>query len=113
MILYGIKNCDTVKKARAWLENNGIAYQFHDFRTDGLTLAQLENFADRLGVLDMLNKNSTTWRQLSTEQQADLDEAKAIQLMLTLPTLIKRPVLDTGTEILQGFKPELYAAKLT
>ena len=113
MILYGIKNCDTVKRARAWLENNGIAYQFHDFRTDGLTLAQLESFAARLGALDMLNKSSTSWRQLSAEQQADLDEAKAIQLMLTLPTLIKRPVLDTGTEILQGFKPELYAAKLT
>ncbi len=112
MILYGIKTCDTCKKARKWLEDNGIAYQFHDFRADGLTLAQLTTFASQLGAVNMLNKSSTSWRQLSEEQQTNLDENKAIQLMLALPTLIKRPLLDTGNDIIQGFKSDLYAQKL-
>ncbi len=112
MILYGIKNCDTVKKARVWLEANAITFQFHDFRVDGLTLEQLQKFSKALGWSNMLNRSSTSWRQLSNEQQADLDENKALQLMLTTPTLIKRPVLDTGSEIIQGFKPDFYQAKL-
>jgi arsenate reductase (glutaredoxin) len=113
VVLYGIKTCDTCKKARAWLDNKGIEYQFHDFRIDGLTQAQLRVFADTLGWQVLLNKTSTSWRQLSTEQQADLTEAKVLQLMLELPTLIKRPVLDTGKELIIGFKPEIYQAKLT
>jgi len=112
VVLYGIKNCDTVKKARSWLDNQGIEYRFHDFRVDGLALEQLQQFAAGLGWNAMLNRSSTSWRQLSAEQQSDLDEAKALQLMLAIPTLIKRPILDTGSELMIGFKPDLYHSKL-
>jgi arsenate reductase len=101
--LYGIKNCDTVKKARLWLDQNGIAYQFHDFRADGLTPAQLNDFAARLDWSTLLNRSSTSWRQLSAEQQSDLTLEKALSLMLNTPTLIKRPILDTGDKLIVGF----------
>lgn len=110
--LYGIKNCDTVKKTRLWLDNNGISYQFHDYRVDGVTQNQLQSFADKLGWEKMLNRSSTSWRQLTPEQQADLSEAKALQLMLAMPTLIKRPILDTGSDLLIGFKPDTYQTLL-
>jgi chromate reductase len=110
--LYGIKNCDTVKKARQWLDQNGIAYQLHDFRTDGLTLAQLNDFAARLDWNMLLNRSSTSWRQLSLGQQSDLTEEKAIALMLNTPTLIKRPILDTGDKMIIGFKPDYYKTEL-
>ncbi|MGZ8225030.1 MAG: ArsC family reductase [Methylococcaceae bacterium] len=111
--LYGIKNCDTVKKARSWLEQSSITYLFHDFRGDGLTLEQLSNFANRADWITLLNRSSTSWRQLSKEQQADLTQEKALQLMLTTPTLIKRPILDTGTKLIIGFKAEHYQIELT
>lgn len=101
--LYGIKNCDTVKKARAWLDQNGVAYRFHDFRADGLTAELLQDFVERTDWSKLLNRSSTSWRQLSPEQQSDLDQAKAVQLMLATPTLIKRPVLDTGDKLIIGF----------
>jgi arsenate reductase (glutaredoxin) len=107
-VLYGIKNCDTVKKARTWLDTNGIDYQFHDYRVDRLTPEQLQGFADKLGWNAMLNRSSTSWRQLSTEQQDGLTEDKALQLMLEIPTLIKRPILDIGDKLLLGFKPDTY-----
>ena len=112
--LYGIKNCDTVKKARLWLDKNGIAYQFHDFRTDGLTLEQLHNFAARIDWNMLLNRSSTSWRQLSAEQQSDLNAEKVFALMLHTPTLIKRPILDTGDKLIIGFtaKDGGYAAYL-
>ncbi len=110
--LYGIKNCDTVKKARSWLDQNGIAYRFHDFRTDGLTPELLQHFADHLDWTKLLNRSSTSWRQLSAEQQSDLTREKAIQLMLTTPTLIKRPVLDTGDRLIIGYKTENYQTEL-
>jgi arsenate reductase len=110
--LYGIKNCDTVKKARKWLDENGIAYQFHDFRTDGLTLAQLNDFAERADWNTLLNRSSTSWRQLSAVQQTGLTFNKAVQLMLTTPTLIKRPILDTGDKLIIGFKADHYKAEL-
>ncbi len=110
--LYGIKNCDTIKKARLWLDQKGVVYQFHDYRTDGLTPDLLKNFADELGWNAMLNRSSTSWRQLSPEQQADLTQEKALQLMLNTPTLIKRPILDTGKKLVIGFKSELYAGEL-
>ena len=113
VVLYGIKTCDTCKKARAWLDKNSIEYRFHDFRIDGLTQAQMQTFTEKVGWQVLLNKSSTSWRQLSADQQADLTEAKALQLMLELPTLIKRPVLDTGKELIIGFKPEIYQTKLT
>ncbi len=112
--LYGIKNCDTVKKARSWLDQNNIAYRFHDFRSDGLTPELLQRFAEHLDWSKLLNRSSTSWRQLSTEQQSDLSLEKALQLMLTTPTLIKRPVLDTGDQLILGFsvKDGGYAAIL-
>jgi arsenate reductase len=113
--LYGIKNCDTVKKARKWLDDNGIAYRFHDFREDGLTMALLQHFAAHLDWSLLLNRSSTSWRQLSDEQKSDLSPDKAIQLMLNTPTLIKRPVLDTGGKLILGFtaRDGGYAAHLS
>lgn len=110
--LYGIKNCDTVKKALCWLDQNGIAYRFHDFRSDGLTPELLQHFADHSDWTKLLNRSSTSWRQLSAEQQSDLTLEKAIQLMLTTPTLIKRPVLDTGDKLIIGYKTENYQTEL-
>ncbi len=110
--LYGIKNCDTVKKARTWLDQHGISYQFHDLRVDGLTLEQLQNFSARVDWTSLLNRTSTSWRKLSPEQQTDLTEDKAIQLILNTPTLLKRPVLDTGERLLVGFKEQDYQDKL-
>ncbi|GAB6141068.1 ArsC family reductase [Methylosoma difficile] len=106
--LYGIKNCDTVKKARQWLDNNGIHYRFHDFRADGLSAAQLQSFADAVGWEKLLNRSSTSWRQLSTEQQSHPNADTALALMLATPTLIKRPVLDTGSQVIIGFKADTY-----
>lgn len=110
--LYGIKNCDTVKKARLWLAQNGIAYQFHDFRADGLTPTQLDDFAARVDWNTLLNRSSTSWRQLSVGQQSDLTLEKAIALMLNTPTLIKRPILDTGDKLIIGFKADHYQTEL-
>ncbi len=94
------------------MDKHEVAYHFHDFRSDGLTEKQLQAFIDKLGWESLLNKSSTSWRQLSTEEQADLNKAKVIQLMLATPTLIKRPVLDAGETFLVGFKPETYQSKL-
>lgn len=110
--LYGIKNCDSVKKARQWLAEHRIDYQFYDFRIDGLTTAQLNDFSARAGWTTLLNRSSTSWRQLTPEQQSDLTAETAIALMLNTPTLIKRPVLDTGEQLIIGFKADLYQAKL-
>lgn len=111
--LYGIPNCDTIKKARKWLEANNCEYQFHDFRKDGLEEQQLKNWADELGWEVLLNKRGTTWRQQSDEVKNSINEASAIQLMLEHPAMIKRPVLDTGSERKVGFKDTEYAALLS
>lgn len=111
--LYGIKNCDTVKKTRNWLEQNGVVYQFHDYRVDGLDLSLLEHFEVKLGWEQMLNRRSTSWRQLSDADKTDLDKTKALQLMLTHPTLIKRPVLDTEEQMLIGFSTTTYQTLLS
>jgi len=110
--LYGIKNCDTVKKALKWLDQNGIEYLFHDFRVDGLTQAQLIDLTNRIDWSLLLNRSSTSWRQLSAEQQSDMTLEKAIALMLSTPTLIKRPVLDTGDQLIIGFKADHYQTEL-
>jgi arsenate reductase len=110
--LYGIKNCDTVKKARQWLDKNGIVYRFHDFRVDGLTPVQLIDFTARKDWSLLLNRSSTSWRQLSAEQQGHLSLETAIALMLSTPTLIKRPVLDTGDQLIIGFKADHYQTEL-
>lgn len=106
--LYGIKNCDTVKKARAWLDMRKISYEFHDFRLDGLTADQVDAWLRDLGVKTLINKSSTTWKQLSPEQQAIALGGQATALILAFPTLIKRPVLTQGESITLGFKPEQY-----
>lgn len=110
--LYGIKNCDTVKKARLWLDENAIAYRFHDYRVDGLTYQQLMDFDAQLGWETLLNRSSTSWRQLSEEQKSSLTQSTAVQLMLNTPTLIKRPLLQTDNTLLIGFKAEVYRTEL-
>lgn len=108
--LHGIKNCDTMKKARAWLDGQGVAYAFHDYKTAGIDAAMLQGWAAKVGWDKLLNRAGTTFRGLSDADKADMDEAKAIALMVANPSLIKRPVLVRGDEVLIGFKPDQYAA---
>jgi Spx/MgsR family transcriptional regulator len=107
--LYGIKNCDTMKKARAWLDGQGIAYRFHDFRAEGLEASRLEAWLDALGWEAVLNRAGTSFRRLPEADRADLDRTKAARLMLANPTLVKRPVLETAGRVTVGFRPALYA----
>ena len=104
LTLYGIKNCDTVKKARRWLEDHGINYQFHDFRQDGLEQEQLQNWIKKLGWEALVNKRSTTWRNFSEKEKTISNEQQAIKLLLANPTLIKRPVVENKKIVLVGFK---------
>lgn len=106
--LFGIKNCDSVKKARAWLDKHDIAYQFHDFRVDGLSSEQLDYLMEQAGWQILLNKRSNSWRQLDDQQKVDLTKEKAADLMISNPTLIKRPVLQRGEQILAGFNAKNY-----
>jgi arsenate reductase (glutaredoxin) len=108
--IYGIKTCDTMKKARTWLEARRVDYAFHDYRAVGLDRAILEGWIARVGWEKLLNKASTTFRELPEKSKARLDEKKAISLMLAEPTMIKRPVLDVGGALLVGFKAEDYGA---
>ena len=108
--IYGIKNCDTMKKARAWLEQKGVAYRFHDYKAEGIDRAHLEAWSGEVGWETLLNRSGTTFRALPDEAKAGLDQAKAVELMLAQPSMIKRPVLDLGPRRLVGFKPETYAA---
>ncbi|HYQ40050.1 MAG TPA: ArsC family reductase [Pseudomonas sp.] len=110
--LFGIKACDTMKKARAWLDEHGLSYSFHDYKASGIDRAHLEHWCAEHGWDKVLNRAGTTFRKLADEQKADLDQARAIELMLAQPSMIKRPVLDLGDRTLLGFKPELYAAAL-
>ena len=106
--LYGIKNCDTVRKARKWLDSYGIAYTFHDFRTDGLEKKKLATWVEELGWEQLINRRGTTWRNLSGAEKDGLTEHKAIELMLAHPAVIKRPVLDIGTSRVVGFDETHY-----
>ncbi|WP_035386903.1 ArsC family reductase [Ferrimonas senticii] len=108
LTLYGIKNCDTVKKARKHLEQHDIPYQFHDFREMGLTAATLEQWLQQLPYTSLLNTRSTSWRQLPDTDKADMTEAKALALMLANPTLVKRPVSQLGAAVTVGFKAADY-----
>ena len=111
--LYGIKACDTMKKARTWLDDQGIPYAFHDYKTAGIDRAHLQRWCAEHGWQTVLNRAGTTFRKLDDSQKADLDEARAIALMLAQPSMIKRPVLELADRTLVGFKPELYDAALT
>ena len=112
LTLYGIRNCDRVKKARAWLEARGIAYDFHDYKTAGIDAPRLRAWADELGWEKLLNRAGTTFRKLPDADKADLDEDKAIALMLASPSMIRRPVLDLGERRLLGFGEDAWAAAL-
>lgn len=107
--IYGIKNCDTMKKARAWLDAHGVAYAFHDYKAAGIDRARLEGWVRELGWETLLNRAGTTFRKLPEAQKEGLDAAKAVALMLDQPAMIKRPVLDPGDGLLVGFKPDRYA----
>ncbi|MET0529191.1 MAG: ArsC family reductase [Microvirga sp.] len=106
--LYGIKNCDTMKKARAWLDANGVAYAFHDYKASGIDRARLEGWARDVGWDTLLNRAGTTFRKLPDAEKAEIDERKAIALMTDQPSLIKRPVLDLSGRLVVGFKAEQY-----
>lgn len=110
--LYGIKACDTLKKARSWLDAQGLSYTFHDYKTLGIDAERLHKWCSEHGWEILLNRAGTTFRKLDAAQKDDLDQSKAIALMLAAPSMIKRPVLDLGTRTLVGFKPERYAAAL-
>ena len=106
--IYGIKNCDTMKKAFDWLKASGITYDFHDYRAAGIDADKVRDWCERLGWEKVLNKASTTFKDLPAVDKADLDEDRAIALMVREPTMIKRPVLETGDRIVNGFKPAVY-----
>ena len=108
--MYGIKNCDTIKKARDWLADHGRDYDFHDYKAVGIDKARLEGWVDKLGWEVLLNRAGTTFRKLPEEAKAALDAGKAVALMIEQPSMIKRPVLDTGDHRIVGFKAEIYAA---
>ena len=108
--LYGIKNCDTMKKAWTWLDAHGVAYDFHDYKKAGIDEPTLRGWAGQVGWEILLNRAGTTFRALPDADKADIDEDKAIRLMLANPSMIKRPVLDIGSKLLVGFKPGIYDA---
>jgi arsenate reductase len=108
--IYGIKNCETMKKARAWLDKRGIAYDFHDYKTAGIEPGRLEKWEKNVGWEKLLNRAGTTFRKLPDKDKNGLDARKALALMLAQPSMIKRPVLDLGGgKLLVGFAPELYS----
>ena len=107
--IYGIKNCDTMKKARVWLDSHGVAYSFHDYKAEGIDKARLQRWAKEVGWETLLNRAGTTFRKLDDAAKEGLNESRAIALMLEQPSMIKRPVLDLGGRLVVGFKPEIYA----
>ncbi|WP_370238041.1 ArsC family reductase [Brevundimonas sp.] len=111
-ILYGIPNCDTVKKARVWMEGQGLTYTFHDYKKAGADEVRLRSWVDRVGWEKLLNRAGTTFRKLPEADKADLNADKAVALMLAQPSMIKRPVLEAGNVVLVGFKPAEWASAL-
>ena len=108
--VYGIKACDTMKKARAWLDAKGIAYTFHDYKAEGIDRATLEGWVGQLGWETVLNRAGTTFRALPDSEKEGLTAAKAVALMVRQPSMIKRPMLVRGRDLVAGFKPETYGA---
>lgn len=107
--IYGIKNCDTMKKARSWLDGHDVAYDFHDYKALSIDKTSLEKWAGVVGWETLLNRAGTTFRKLPEKDREGLNEKKAIALMLAQPSMIKRPVLDVGGKLTVGFKPDVYA----
>jgi arsenate reductase len=110
--IYGIKNCDMMKRARAWLDEHGVAYAFHDYKVAGIDRAAVEGWAQDVGWEVLLNRAGTTFRKLPDADKARIDEKKAVALMLAQPSMIKRPVLETGGSLLVGFSSDTYASVL-
>jgi arsenate reductase len=110
--IYGIKNCETMKKARAWLDAHRIAYEFHDYKSEGIDRKRLEGWAKRVGWESLLNRSGTTFRKLPEKDKQGLTAARAIALMLEQPSMIKRPVLEVGSKLVVGFKPDTYKAEV-
>lgn len=110
--LWGIKNCDTMKKAFAWLAAHEVAYEFIDYKKAGVAEAHLPDWNRRAGWEKLLNTRGLMWKKLSEEERTAVDEEKALKLMAQYPSLIKRPLLDTGTQLIVGFTPENYAEQL-
>ena len=108
-VLYGIRNCDTMKKAQAWLNEHGVTYQFHDYKVAGIERARLERWENTVGWEVLLNRAGTTFRKLPEARRVDIDAGKAIELMLEQPSMIKRPVLERGRTLLVGFTEERYS----
>jgi len=106
--IYGIKNCDTMKKARTWLDKRGVEYAFHDYKVEGVSKSDLEKWAKAVGWEVLLNRAGTTFRKLPDKDKENVTEKKAIALMLEQPSMIKRPVLDVGGKLTVGFQPEIY-----
>ena len=111
--IYGIRNCDTMKKAFAWLNDHGLAFEFVDYRQQGISADQLAAWSKRCDWKLLLNTRGTTWRKLAEEQHRDIDESRALQLMAAHPSLIKRPLIDCGDHLLVGFDRQRYASELT
>jgi len=106
--LYGIKNCDTMKKARAWLDSHRVPYEFHDYKAAGIDAPRLKRWIKEAGWETLLNRAGTTFRKLPEDRKTGLDERKALALMLEQPSMIKRPVLELGEKLIVGFRPEVY-----
>ena len=106
--LYGIRNCDTMKKAWTWLDDHGVAYDFHDYKKAGIDRATLEGWVRQVGWETLLNRSGTTFRKLPDADRQGIDATKAVELMLAQPSMIKRPVLDQGGRLTVGFRPEAY-----
>jgi arsenate reductase len=113
LTVYGIPNCDTIKKARSWLEAHDVAYDFHDYKKVGIDEAQLTRWIDAIGWEPLLNKRGTTYRKLSDDDKADIDAAKAARLMAAYPSMIKRPVIEGAGDLIVGFDEQVYADRLT
>ena len=112
MIVYGIKNCDSVKKCRALLQQKQQAHIFHDFRSDGIDEALVQRFLTELGAAAVVNRRGTTWRQLSAERQQEAEDQRLVALLLEMPALIKRPIIDDGERLWVGFDPALFGTVL-
>jgi Spx/MgsR family transcriptional regulator len=106
LTLFGIGSCDSCRKARKWLDTNGVEHRFHDLRADGLDRSMLERWAATVGWRSLLNTRSTTWRGLTEADKQDIDDQKAFDLMLRHPTLVKRPITESGSDVIVGFNPD-------
>jgi len=110
LTMFGIKNCDTIKKARTWLEDRGVAYAFHDYKAEGIDEARLRRWCAAVGWEVLLNRAGTTFRKLPDADKAGIDADKAVALMQAQPSMIKRPVIEAGDALIVGFKPDIYSA---